>query len=926
MAPPTKWAARSLGVLAVLVFILCTVSQPTRKQELRFQRRKTKKKARREQAEECAGWLDGTRDTYRDPVYGNVVSGGFTSQSRQDSLLWQHVFSKLGRKGVYLDVAANHYKRVSNTFFYDACAKWRGICVEPNPVYHDDLRKYRTCDLVPTCASDTASEVEIALPSNEIHGLLGGVNGGLTRSKVHATRKQWNITIKTESERNVVKLRCAVLKEELAKRSITHVDLLSLDVEGHEASVLDGFDLEAVRIDYVLCEATKVCAAKLGSFGYTQIRLPEWPLKGDTVWRHPALSDKAPIPLPPPPSAPIAPAASLSDCRGYPCIGFGTAGAKQEAIEEALRAGYTLIDTAVLYRREKEISSAIRKVGVPRDKLTIISKAWPFNRTIKGGSVDSLDGLCDPSEMVTRVEEHIKSLGVGHLDVLLLHWPPAPQRLPSFWRALVDVKRRGLTKAIGLSNAGVSHLELLSTDASTSSLEQPTVVQTELSAVRSDLRISDHLDELVAYSRRQAPSKRVHLMSHSSVKGLLKDNRALKLAARLNVSIPQLGLRFGLQKGFTMLFGSRKRKHIVENLGAMRFHLTAYEMEEVSCWRKYNNGKCKALPQRRISEDHLHHAAWKPMVGSSVAELLAQHPDPFEALSRGLIPAIVLKEQLGERERQSTLQRLLHNPATAKLWSSANEDQKESKYGCLGRQINNHMKSSKGGEREYTQLSQETIKELRAHGLWAPVDALYESLRAIAGDKRSVGPAVDASTNLSYSPAAYRYSMNGGYFSPHVDSMHSLGLKERGCPDPVSKGVDSQVITSASGYTDAYRFQTQFSALVLLQAGGHHRNKTSSSLTIHRIHLDDLQQDCLMQVAPTSWNTAVTLCPTCKPSERNTRRLGEWPRVDLAVEEGSVYVFNSNYVHEVHAVHGDSKRVTLGSFVGYSEDAMRVWI
>ena len=82
-----------------------------------------------------------------------------------------------------------------------------------------------------------------------------------------------------------------------------------------------------------------------------------------------------------------------------------------------------------------------------------------------------------------------------------------------------------------------------------------------------------------------------------------------------------------------------------------------------------------------------------------------------------------------------------------------------------------------------------------------------------------------------------------------------------------------------------------------------------------------------MQVAPTSWNTAVTLCPTCKPSERNTKRLGEWPRVDLAVEEGSVYVFNSNYVHEVHAVHGDSKRVTLGSFVGYSgSEAMRVWI
>ena len=90
--------------------------------------------------------------------------------------------------------------------------------------------------------------------------------------------------------------------------------------------------------------------------------------------------------------------------------------------------------------------------------------------------------------------------------------------------------------------------------------------------------------------------------------------------------------------------------------------------------------------------------------------------------------------------------------------------------------------------------------------------------------------------------------------------------------------------------------------------------------------MDDLKTDCMLQVAPTGWNAAVTLCPGCPRAERNTKRLGDWRRLDLAVEEGDVYVFNSNFVHEVHSVHGPSKRVTLGAFVGYSEQELRVWI
>ena len=82
--------------------------------------------------DECDGWINGTLDTWSDPTeptWRQSLRGGFTSQAGQDKILWQGLFARLGRPGRYIDAAANHYKRISNTFFLDACAHWSGICV-----------------------------------------------------------------------------------------------------------------------------------------------------------------------------------------------------------------------------------------------------------------------------------------------------------------------------------------------------------------------------------------------------------------------------------------------------------------------------------------------------------------------------------------------------------------------------------------------------------------------------------------------------------------------------------------------------------------------------------------------------------------------------------------------------------------------------
>lgn len=910
------------------------------------------------QHEECAGWLNGSLDTYRDPLYGNVGSGGFTSQARQDSLLWQHIFSQLQRPGVYIDVAANHYKRISNTFFYDSCARWRGVCVEPNPVYHDELRAKRTCDLIPTCASDSSRPVNIALPTNPVHGLLGGVDGGLTHSRPHAARAHWNITITTAAERNEVQLRCVVLGEELRRRKMTHIDFMSLDVEGHESAVLDGIDFAYTRIDYILCEATRVCAIKLKPHGFSQIQLPG--LKGDTVWRHPnaqeaalrasdgsgawigksiahalrvgyqslvrglravgAMSTRPAVPQ----RSLSASTAGLESCivsRGFPCLGFGTAGAGAEAIEMALQAGFRLIDTAVFYRREKEVAMGIKAAGVTRSSLTIVSKAWPFNQSVKSGSVDASVGLCSPREMVERLEAHISAMGVGYLNAVLLHWPPAPRALPEFWLALSKVHQRGLVREIGLSNVGVAHLKQLAL----AGLPQPAIVQTDLAAVRADLRIPDELEALDGYSHEHG----IRLMSHSSVKGLFKDKRARKMAGSLNVTVPQLGLRYGLQRGFTMLFGSRRHSHMVDNLGALRFNLNADEMRQIASWRcsKSQIGKSSVVSRctrsdRTGSHRRRKRAAameWLPLVGKDAEDIYAQHPDPLRALSTGQIPAIVIQARLGERVRRAVVDRL-HNEA-AHLWSLVNNSHGQSTYGCLGRQINRHIQASTGGAAEYARLAQLDVQRMHDHGLWEPVHTLYASLSAIASG-RSVGPARDLATNTSYSPAAYRFTKNGGGFPPHVDSMHAGALRGRRCLKSVTK---SAALGQSERYPDAFRFGTQFSALILLQAGGEVGNRTSSALTLHDLHLDDLGTDCMLDVRPTAWNCPVTFCPGCRSAERS-HRFGNWRQHSLVVREGDVYLFNANQVHEIRAVHGPVKRITLGAFVGYSREELRVWI
>ena len=233
------------------------------------------------EAEECRGWLNGTLGTYNKPEMTNhkirAHKGGFTSQHRQDKILYKHLFRNLSRTGIYADVAANHWKSLSNSYLFDRCLHWDGVCVEPNPIYQAGLLAQRTCSIVPHCVSNSTAAVDFHMGKSMSQGVYGGIGGRSGGSPLSAKL--------FETQR----MKCVSLATVFAKAGITHIDFLSLDVEMHEAAALSSIDFSRVQIDYIFCETAlwgdteEQCTQMLPQLGYHRINFTE--SIGEVYWR-----------------------------------------------------------------------------------------------------------------------------------------------------------------------------------------------------------------------------------------------------------------------------------------------------------------------------------------------------------------------------------------------------------------------------------------------------------------------------------------------------------------------------------------------------------------------------------------------------------------------------------------------------------------
>ena len=165
-------------------------------------------------------------------------------------------------------------------------------------------------------------------------------------------------------------------------------------------------------------------------------------------------------------------------------------------------------------------------------------------------------------------------------------------------------------------------------------------------------------------------------------------------------------------------------------------------------------------------------AEWRPLVGTSAAELLAQDPDPLRALSEGRVPAIVLRNQLEPASLaalNARLEREWHAPESS-LWSRGRG--LNAGAGYIGAAFTSAIKW-KLSPKQYANLAPKVHQRFEQAGLHGPVSALYGAFRKL-GAGRSVRTARDVSTNRSFTPATFRMQPNGTYQQVHLDSMQSF--------------------------------------------------------------------------------------------------------------------------------------------------------
>lgn len=232
---------------------------------------------------------------------------------------------------------------------------------------------------------------------------------------------------------------------------------------------------------------------------------------------------------------------ALNDGRRMPNFGLGVWQASPQetlfAVETALKEGYRLVDTAKLYRNEAEVGRAVRDSGLPRDQVWVTTKLWNadhgYDQALRAG------------------EASAEALGLGAIDLYLIHYPVPHKRLDS-WRALIALRERGVVRSIGVSNFSVRHLEELIAHSGV----VPAVNQVEFHPFL-------YQQELLRYCE----AKGIRLQAYCPLTQGLKLGHpvVVRIAEQLGRTPAQVLIRWGLQHGVLEIPKSVKAHRLHEN-------------------------------------------------------------------------------------------------------------------------------------------------------------------------------------------------------------------------------------------------------------------------------------------------------------------------------------------------------------------------
>ena len=224
----------------------------------------------------------------------------------------------------------------------------------------------------------------------------------------------------------------------------------------------------------------------------------------------------------------------------------------EASVESALKSGVRLIDTANGYMNESGTGRGIKKSGVAREDIFLVTKLWP---TVY--------------EKETAVDETLKRLGTDYIDLLFLHQPTDNWR--EGYKNIEKAYKEGKVKAIGLSNFPD---ELLKEAIDTMEIK-PHVVQVEAHPYFPQTELKKILAETGMGLMAWYP------LGHGD-KNLVNEPVFTSLASKYGKSNAQIILRWHVQSGNVVIPGSKNPDHIRDNFDIFDFELTEEDMKEIA--------------------------------------------------------------------------------------------------------------------------------------------------------------------------------------------------------------------------------------------------------------------------------------------------------------------------------------------------------
>ena len=270
------------------------------------------------------------------------------------------------------------------------------------------------------------------------------------------------------------------------------------------------------------------------------------------------------------------------------------------AIQTAVNMGMNWIDTAAIYglgHSEEVVGKALRQMdGEIPYVFTKCSMRWNEEREIYSSMTD--DGIR------YEVEQSLQRLGIEVIDLYQIHWPQPEKEIEEGWAALQDLIREGKIRYAGVSNFSVAQMERIQKIAPITSLQPPfSLIDQKVAAEILPFCAANNIG-VINYSPMQSglltgamTAERVAAMPEDDWRKNNANFKSPKLEKNLSLAelLTEIGARHHVETGVVAvawtlanpavtgaIVGARSSEQVVGTADALKFRLSAEEIDEIS--------------------------------------------------------------------------------------------------------------------------------------------------------------------------------------------------------------------------------------------------------------------------------------------------------------------------------------------------------